>query len=460
MVEAVNTIKNNQNGNVDSNQGFGSTLRGVGSSIVNGTASVFEGLSRFTGSISNSCINAGMQISSIPYQPVGYGWGWGWNAWRSPWYCGPGAYPVVGIYGYPMYFGPLTGIGVPDSTLNGTTNNVSCGCSCNCGNSGGNSAGNTTGTSSSGGVSMYNPTSPLAVASSVADMSGINTNINTPQTTVPIYNPDSITNAFTNIDRALNPTKYNADGTVKPTATTNDPKEKPLELVDPETGKSRTPMWYRDLATRKEQNKKLSNDEELWYQQYNKLYRTYSPYQLDENLNYKLDSNGQKIETSIYGEILELQHLFARKQRDEIEAYINNCSAEKLAALELHYPMMDFSGGKSLREAIKDACIVSWLEWTGWNTDRCQRIFDKLDEAAAISPTNMKNALYQALENHRMGGFGFDEDRLNKLLAKLEDDKLLRKYVRKEYPGLIGDIGKKWFKNEETENRLRNIFNQ
>ena len=440
MVEGINTIKNNQNGNFEAGQSLGNTLRGFGSTLADGAASVFRGVGGFANAVSNPLIQAGAQFSALQ-PPVVFSWGWG------PCFWGPFGLPGIGINGYPMYFGPVAGLSFPElSSSIGTTG----GCTCNCGGSGGN-------TTVSGGNS-FSGSSALAAANAATDISGINTNINTPQSYVPIYNPDSITDAFRSIDRTLNPGKYNMDGTPKANSTTTDPKDKALELIDPNTGKASTPMWYRELATKKEQGKALSKEENHWYQQYNRLYRTYSPYQLDENLDYKLDSSGQKIETNIAGELLELQHLFAGKRRDEIEAYINSCSAEKLAALELHYPKMEFSGGKSLRDAIKESCIASWLEWTGWNTDRCQRIFDKMDEAATMSPTNMKNALYQALENHRMGGFGFDEARLNKLLAKLEEDKLLRAYVRKEYPGLITDIGKKWFKDEETENRLRKIF--
>ncbi|MCR4880891.1 MAG: hypothetical protein K6A44_02950 [bacterium] len=452
MVDAVNAINNTNNGNFDANQSSGDTS-GM-TSFRNTAASIFRGIGSISNSFGDSLMQAGAIVGGMQ-GPSMYtnslrmlyngGWGWGW---------GPG----IGIWGYPMYFGPLGGIfGDPMMALGGAPTG---GCRCNCGGAAG-------GASGAGGIGATvpinnNAQSPSVVASQIMDVSGLGlNNINPgPPLFVPINNPSSVSEAFTLIDRANHPNRYNADGTAKTSKDiSRDPKNKPMELMDPKTGKSRSPVWYRQIANKVEQNKELTDAEKELYQRYNELFRTYSPYQLDENLDMILDSNGQPVETTLNNELLQLQHWIDGKCREDIEAYINSCSPEKLAALELHYPMLEFSGGKSLRDAVKDATIASWCEWSGWNTDRCQRIFDKMDEAAMMSPTNMKNALYQALENHRMGGFGFDEQRLNKLLSQMQGNKVFRDYVKMEYPGLINDIRKKWFKSDETEDLLRRIFN-
>lgn len=453
MVDSINAINNR--GNIDENQSLGQNYDN-NPPLRDSVASIFRGIGSLSNSVGNSLIQAGtivggMQSASMYSNSLrmlyngGCCWGWG---------------PGIGIWGYPMYFGPLDPLfgGGPLGATSIGVGNGGYGCQCNC-NSG---AGGNGGGSNLVGINNFSQ-SPAAAAAQVMDVSGLGLNsgaATAPSSLfIPINNPSSVAEAFTLIDRANHPNNYNADGTAKTTANkTTEAKDKPIELVDPNTGKSRTPVWYRQIANKVEQNKELTAAEKEIYQRYNKLFRTYSPHELDENLDVKLDSNGQMIETPLNAELLQLQHWIEGKCREDIEAYINSCSPEKLAALEIHYPMLEFSQGKSFREAIKDACIAQWCEWSSWNTDRCQRIFDKIDQAAMMSPTNMKNALYQALEKHRTWGFGYDEDRLNKLLKQMESNKVFRDYVKMEYPGLVNDIRKKWWKSDETEDLLRRIF--
>lgn len=446
MIDAVNAINR---GNIDGNQSTGQLSDGI-STLRDSAASLFRGIGSISSSVGNSFIEAGnlvggMNSASMYSNSLRMMYNGGWGCW--------GFGPGIGIWGYPMYFGPL------DNIFGGGfgTSSVSGGCGCQCGGGSG-------GGSNLVGVNNFSQ-SPAAAAAQVMDVSGLGLNngsVAQPPLFVPINNPSSVAEAFTLIDRANHPNNYNSDGTPKSSSENkenkNTPKDKPMELIDPNTGKKRTPVWYNQIANKVEQNKSITPTEKEIYQKYNTLFRTYSPYELDENLDIKLDSNGQQIETPINAELLQLQHWIEGKCREDIEAYINSCTPEKLAALELHYPMLEFAKGKSLRDAIKDACITQWLEWTGWNTDRCQRIFDKMDEAAMMSPTNMKNALHQALENHRVGGFGFDEQRLVKLLKQMDGNKVFRDYVKMEYPSLINDIRKKWWKNDETEDLLRKIF--
>jgi len=415
--EAINSVNIRDNGSYENNQCYQSAVS-AGQTIRKNIGNIFGGIADICGILgstaaqaSGPCFALGAYTSTFcrPYWSS-FGWGWGYNPYF--FYPTPVIFPSWDVFAPPPAPAP-----------------------CNCGYS------SPAPTSYNGG---FSPSYSTDYSSFISPMNNIG------------YGTDAIT--F--LDRAAHPGNYNIDGTPKTVTTTLSPKDKPLDLVDSTTGRVVTPSWYSELAAKKEQNKALSSEEEEIYQKYNKLYRTYSPYQLDENLGYKIDSCGQKVPSSLYDEFIQLQYMIEHKDRDSIENYISSCSSEKLAALELHYQttMRAHCGGKTLREAIKDACIVSWFEWTGYNTDRCKRIFDKLDEAAMESPTNMHYALKQALENHRMGGFSFDEERLCSLLKKLEENKLFKNYVRKEYHGLITDINKKMFKNKETEDLLKQIF--
>lgn len=412
--------------------------------IGNGLSNIFRGIGNISTVIGDGFLNASAQVAQIPgnaqtdmmrmyYNGVGF-----WT----PWWLG---------VGYPINFG--------------SSSSLFCDSACKCGCNGGSSTGTGTGTSGAGTAvgGGDSAMSTVNTMNSLMDVSGINLNNNVTSPLIPIYNPEFASQyAFSGLDRILNPGNYNSDGTKK-AAAKMDAKDRPMDLVDPATGQTTTPLWYNAIASKKEKNEKITAEENKWYQKYNKLYRTYSPYVLDENLNPKMGADGQPIKGTLHGELMQLQAMIEHKDHSSIENYINSCSPEKLAAIELHYNsagMKAFTKGKALREAIKDACIDTWIpmEWTGYNTDRCKRIFDKMDTAAMESPANMKFALQQALENHRIWGMGFDEPRLCKLLKQMQDNKVFRTYVKDEYVGLIPDIEKKWFKNEETKNLLREIF--
>ena len=181
------------------------------------------------------------------------------------------------------------------------------------------------------------------------------------------------------------------------------------------------------------------------------LMRKYSPYMLDKDNNYLLDASGQPQPSDIYEELFRLKNMLDGKCRDSVEKYLKSLSPEKMAAIELHYPNMPFSEGKNLRDAIKECCLVTGFGWSGYNTERCQRIFDIMDESAMICPINMACALKQTLTNHRIWGFGVDDDRVVKLLKMLGNNKAFRKAVEDEYLGLMTDINSKWFLNDEAK---------
>ena len=412
--EAINSVNIRDNGNYENNQCY-QTAVSAGQTIRKDIGNIFGGIADLCGILGSSMAQASTPCFALGAYSWYYGgpWGWGYNPYS--FWAPPLVMPYWNVFDCPPP--PPAG-------------------PCGCGHS-----------------------SPATVSCA----GGYNTPYSTDYSSwlSPMDNVGYGTDAITFLDRVAHPNNYNIDGTSKTGTNNNSPADKPLDLIDAATGRVITPSWYSDLAAKKEQNKPLSEEENEIYQKYNKLYRTYSPYQLDENLGYKTDSSGQKIPTALYDEFLQLQYMIEHKDRDAIENYINSCSSEKLAALELHYQttMKAICGEKTLREAIKDACIVSWFEWTNYNTDRCKRIFDKFDEAAMESPTNMHYALKQALENHRMWGFGFDEERLCSLLRRLDGNKLFKNYVRKEYHGLVTDINKKMFKNEETETLFKRIFN-
>ena len=486
MVEVVNSVNYEQK-------------RNPLSYVTDGVAGVFHGVGDLANSLSGSFYRAGATLSSIPSPTVfGYGWGWG------PYYCGV---PGIGVYGYPMYFGTLSDIAMMSrgfdssavTTAGASTTSPSTaqtgGCACGCGGTqisaaqgGAQDAASGAGVNASfnandsSWVNVYNPDSPHAYANMAfsytpqggyeqLSFAGSSTGMSVPQETSSslggsaVNNYVTLSSALSTVDRALNPANYNADGTPKTTSgglDTNDAKNRPIDLVDAKTGKISTPAWYRAIANKVEQKQKLTPEEQRLYQHYNEIRRKYSPYLLDENLNIKTDANGQKMESSFYQEMLQLNQMVQRKSTSQIEAYIKSCSKEKLAALELWFPtvLASVNGGKSLREVIKEASLTGWfwIDKTNWNTDACKRIFDKLDEAAMETPTNMHFALSQALEGHHLWGLGYDETRLYNLLKKMETNKVFRDYVKQEYPELITDIDKKWWKSDRVTELFNKIF--
>ena len=417
-------------------------------SISTGFSNLFRGLGNVSNAVGDSLIGGSLYLNSMFGNNTPTSWERmyfnGYGCWISPYWSG-------GFINY----------GTPTPSINFGCN---CGCSSASGSgfsSGSGSYGNSSSSINTGGESVMSHVNAMNAA---MDVSGIKT-FNVQNPIFPIYNPESAVSAgsaYSILDRVNHPENYNPDGSKKTTAKT-DAKDKPIELVDPSTGQSKTPLWYNTIANKKEKGEKLSADESKWYQKFNKIFKTYSPYVLDENLNPKIGADGQPQKGILHSELIQLQAMIEHKDAASIENYLSSCSVEKRAAIELHYNSYDmkaFTKGKNLREAIKDACINTWIpmEWTGYNTDRCQRIFDKMDEAAMESPENMKYALKQALENHRIWGLGFDDSRVCKLLAQMKESTFFRDSVKGSYTGLIPSIEGKWFKSERVTSLLREIF--
>jgi hypothetical protein len=126
---------------------------------------------------------------------------------------------------------------------------------------------------------------------------------------------------------------------------------------------------------------------------------------------------------------------------------------EKVAAFEAHYQEVT---GKNLREEIKESCSWTGFGWLNWNTDKSKQILDYLDQAALTNPRNMASALRQAINDHRMFGWGIDDDRVAKLFTMMKDKPEFKKAVNYEYSQITGsmlssDIGGKWFISDKNK---------
>jgi len=223
------------------------------------------------------------------------------------------------------------------------------------------------------------------------------------------------------------------------------------------TGKISTPSWYKAIVSKAERKEHVSTNEQKLRDTFEKLYWKYSPYELDQYKNRIQNADGSFVPSAFYKEMFKFQDLLNAKDCDAIERYIKSCSAEKLAALEAHYSSMPFSEGKTLRKAIKDSSLCWGFGWTGYNTDRCNRIFDMLDKASTINPKNAALALNQAINNHRICEFGVDDNRVSKILKSIVDNKAFMDAVEEEYMNLPSattlrsDLGRKWFISDSNE---------
>ena len=230
------------------------------------------------------------------------------------------------------------------------------------------------------------------------------------------------------------------------------PENKPLPLEE-------EPNWYRNIVSKAENKQTLTKHEKDLRLAHEKLMRQYSPWNKDN------DGNPIMGQLSALGDkILQLQRILAGKNRANMETMLKSMSLEELAAVEAHYPTI--TQGRSLRADIKDCCLTYGFGWTGYNTDRCNRMMDILDRAAMVHPRAMANALNQAINNHRMFGFGIDDDRVAKLMQMMAGNKEFLAAVEYEYSynfqrELRNDIDSKWFissKNKDAINGTLGSF--
>ncbi len=254
-----------------------------------------------------------------------------------------------------------------------------------------------------------------------------------------------------NVDRVLYPERYNQDGSPKQTQTAE--SSKPVYTVDAK-GQITTPKWYESILLKVEKKEPLNANEKNLKTSFEKLMREYSPYKVDKNGDLILDGQGNVQRNAFGDEIIELQTILASHSREQVETYLKSVPKEKLAAIEAHYPLL--TGGRTLRSDIKECCCWYGFAWTGYNTDRFNRLMDLLDEAAMINPHNMANALNQALNNHRIWGFGVDDDRVAKLLQMASKNEEFFAAVKEQYRNLSGnllqlDIDKKWFVSDDNK---------
>ena len=257
------------------------------------------------------------------------------------------------------------------------------------------------------------------------------------------------------VDRLLHPEHYNNNGNTNNNNVDQKPKteestdNKSLPVDD-------EPNWYRDLVVKTENKQSLTKNEKDLKAAHEKLMRTYSPW--------NKDSNGDPIPGQVGplgDKIMQLQRILASKNRDAMEQLLRTMSADELAAIEAHYPII--TQGRNLRADIKECCLVYGLGWTGYNTDRCEHIMNRLDEAAMVHPRAMANALNQAINNHRMMGFGIDDDRVAKLMKMMKGNKEFLRAVEYEYSHtfqreLRNDLDSKWFISDENKDVINSTL--
>lgn len=228
-----------------------------------------------------------------------------------------------------------------------------------------------------------------------------------------------------------------------------------------------TPSWYEALKNKVDKKQNLNPNELKLKTNYENLLRKYSPYQLDASGNYIFQPDGTRKTNALANEIRAIYNLSQGWGTNigAISAKLRSMSAEQLAALEHYFPQ--FAEGKTLREVIKDSSSVWGFRWLNINYNSAESLFDYIDQKTAmINPSNMAKSLYQCLNNHRIGGFGVDDERIIKLLRYTQNNKEFLMAVKEEYSQagagatiLEEDINSKWGISSDKKQMILSLLN-
>lgn len=262
--------------------------------------------------------------------------------------------------------------------------------------------------------------------------------------------PYDYNNARMQLDQILYPEKYNNNNNNNDNNTKTDDKPKEDTTPLPESGQGKT--WVSAIQDKVDKKQELTANESRLLSGYKTLSTKYSPYRVDANGNPLVDAQGKPIPSTLGKEIAKIHQLLENKKTDAVTNMLKRMPKEKRAAIEAHYTeyIAQLTGEvRNLRDDIKESCLWWGFGWTKMNTSKADKIFDMLDETADVYPATMAAALRQAVEGHRIGGFGINDDRVAKLFKKMKNNPEFKNAVLEEYEkfgsSLVDDIGKKWF---------------